>query len=201
MSAKGVLITVGAILFAIIFFVFTIRGGAIRKDVACVKTWGEVENQQQRRFDVVPQLVATVDAALSHESNTHRKVVEARNGLIAVQEAVAQAKRENNQERINELADKSIEVSKKLLSVTFENYPQLRANENLLGLQSQLEGTENRLAQARRDYNEAVQEFSTFSQMWSFMPFVQSADKWKMFKADEGAKERPKVEFPSQSRG
>lgn len=201
MSAKGVLITIGVVFVVGLFFVFGIRAGSISRDVACEKASGEIENQNQRRFDLVPQLVSTVDAALSHESNTHRKVVEARNGLLAVQEAIEQAKQAGDRDKINELADKSLDVSKKLIAATFENYPQLRANENLLGLQSQLEGTENRLSQARRDYNEAVGKFRNYSQQWGFMPYVQPADKWRMFKAQEGAKERPKIEFPSQGRG
>lgn len=158
--------------------------------------WGDVEASYQRRADLIPNLVDTVKAYAAHEKETLTAVTEARAkvGTIQVGKDVA-----NNPELLKKFQENQGQLSSALsrLMVVVEKYPDLKANQSFLDLQNQLEGTENRINVARVRYNEAVRIFNTsirtFPNNLTNM-FLQLQRK-EAFKADEGAKVAPKVQF------
>lgn len=159
------------------------------------QSWGEVETQYQRRADLIPNLVNTVKGYAAHESSTFEKVTEARAKATSITLNVDDLTEENlakYQQAQNELSS----ALKSLLAVS-EAYPDLKASQNFEDLQAQLEGTENRIATARGRYTEKVKDYNitirrfpatVFAGMFGFSPKPQ-------FKADEGARNAPKVEF------
>src|SRR6202041_497586 len=160
--------------------------------------WADVENQYQRRADLIPNLVATVQGYAAQEKNVLTAVIEARAKATQVKVDASQltdpAKLKAFQDAQNQLTG----VLGRLLAVT-ENYPDLKSNANFLALQSQLEGTENRIAVARRDYIDAVRAYNTALRtfptvLWAKTAF--SANKpMAEFTANEGAQTPPQVKF------
>ncbi|AZC23099.1 LemA family protein [Pseudomonas sp. TKO26] len=122
--------------------------------------WGQVQNQYQRRADLIPNLVETVKGYAKHEEETLTAVVEARAKATSIQ---VDAKTLDNPEKLKQFQQAQDQLSGALsrLMVVSERYPDLKANQNFLALQSQLEGTENRIAVARRDFILAVQKYNT----------------------------------------
>lgn len=122
--------------------------------------WSQVENQYQRRADLVPNLVATVKGYAAHERETLQAVVEARAKVGSIN---VDADMLANPQAMSQFAEAQQQMTSALsrLLVVAERYPDLKANQNFLALQSQLEGTENRIAVSRRDYIQAVQQFNT----------------------------------------
>lgn len=167
-----------------------------RQDEAANAAWSQVLNQYQRRADLVLNLVSTVKGYASHEEKVLTEVTNARArvGQLATPDpkdpqAVAQF----------ETAQRELGGSLSRLLVVSEQYPNLKANENFLTLQSQLEGTENRISVARRDYIQAVQTYNTtlrtFPGRLIAMLFYPDAKPRANFTADAGAEKAPKVEF------
>ena len=126
--------------------------GLVKNQESVSSAWSQVENNYQRRSDLIPNLVATVKGYAEHESSTLEAVVQARANAISVNGGNL------SEEEVAAYQKAQGEVSSALgrLLMVVENYPELKANENFLDLQAQLEGTENRIAVARRDYNEAI---------------------------------------------
>jgi LemA protein len=160
--------------------------------------WGEVENQYQRRADLIPNLVETVKGYAAHEKEVLEGVVRAR--AAAVQTPPGSGVLESP-EHFHDYEQRQAELSGALgrLLAIVENYPDLKANQNFLALQSQLEGTENRIAVARRDYIGAVQEFNTElrtfpGRLWA-MILYRDAKPMPVFAADAEARQPPKVSF------
>ncbi|MDD4287737.1 MAG: LemA family protein [Candidatus Peribacteraceae bacterium] len=159
------------------------------------KLWGNVESAMQRRMDLIPNLVSTVRGYAKHESTVFTAVTEAR----AKVGKVDFGKAASDPKEMAKLKAAESELSGALsrLLVIAENYPQLKANEGFLQLQSQLEGTENRIAVARDRYNEGVGTYNKIT-TGLFSKVVASFHGFKpaeFFKADEKAKETPKVSF------
>jgi LemA protein len=160
--------------------------------------WGEVQNQYQRRADLIPNLVATVQGYAKQEKEVLTAVTEARARATAMNvsadDLTDPAKFQEFQDAQNQLSG----VLGRLLMIT-ENYPDLKSNQNFLALQSQLEGTENRIAIARRDYNEAVRVYNTELRTFPTIIWaktVQSdAKPMPLFAAQAGAEVAPKVSF------
>jgi len=160
--------------------------------------WADVQNQYQRRADLIPNLVATVQGYAAQEKNVLTAVVEARAKATQIKldasDLTDPAKLKAFQDAQNQLTG----VLGRLLAVT-ENYPDLKSNANFLALQSQLEGTENRIAVARRDYIDAVRAYNTALRtfptvLWAKTAF--SANKpMAEFTANEGAQTPPQVKF------
>jgi LemA protein len=164
---------------------------------AVAGAWAEVQNQYQRRADLVPNLVETVKGYAEHERETLTAVVEARAKATSVQLSADQLTPENLQ-RFEEAQGQLRSALGRLLAVA-ENYPQLKANENFRDLQVQLEGTENRIATARRRYIETVQQFNNLVTVpptsWTNAIMYKKAPKAQFTATTAGAEEAPKVKF------
>ena len=159
--------------------------------------WSQVENVYQRRMDLIPNLVSTVKGYAKHEEDVLSKVVEARSkagGVLQVSDEVL-----NNPESFQRFQKAQGELSsalQRLLSVS-EAYPDLKANENFMALQSQLEGTENRIAVERKKYNEVCSQYNTSIRIFpaSLIANLFGFRPKPYFAAQEGADTAPKVEF------
>ena len=194
---KGVitLLIIAGIAMAIFFACKNGYNNMVLKQETVAAQWSNVENQYQRRLDLMPNLVNTVKGYASHESET----------LTAVIEARAQATRTNisidelNQQAISELNKSQGALSAALgkLMAIAESYPDLKANQNFRDLQVQLEGTENRIATERRKFNEAARAYNSYIRQFPRNLFASmfGFDKQAYFEAEQGAATAPKVEF------
>ncbi len=161
-----------------------------------------IQTELQRRNDLIPNLVQTVDEAASFEKTTFTQVAEARSGLTRAREQLAQAL--SNKAPADQLGPAANAVSENLrtfLNVSVEAYPTLTANKNFTGLQDELTETENRIAVARRDYNEAVQHYNTFIRQFpqALTAKVTGAKRKEPFAAPSSAQEAPRVQFHRDS--
>ena len=167
----------------------------VEKQQGVDQKWAEVENQYQRRSDLIPNLVSTVKGYSTHESETLQKVTEARAKATSITIDADNLNEENLakfQEAQNELSG----ALKSLLAVT-EAYPDLKANENFMNLQAQLEGTENRITIARRNYTEAVMDYNTSIKKFPTMIYAGwfGFKEKPQFNAVQGAEKAPEVKF------
>jgi LemA protein len=164
---------------------------------AVAAAWGEVQNQYQRRADLVPNLVETVKGYAAHERETLEAVVNARARATQVQLNVNELTPENVK-RFEQAQGELRGALGRLLAVA-ENYPQLRANENFRELQAQLEGTENRIAIARRRYIDQVRQFNDLVTVpptsWTNSLFYKKQPKAQFAATTEGAEKAPAVKF------
>lgn len=164
---------------------------------AVYAAWADVEAAYQRRADLIPNLVETVKGYAKHEADTLKSVTEARAKVGSVQLSKEMLSNPQALEKFQQAQGELSGALSRLLVVT-ERYPDLKANQNYLGLQSQLEGTENRINVARVRYNKVVQEFNTSIRTFpnsltnSLMLHLQRKEP---FKADQGAQSAPKVKF------
>ncbi len=159
------------------------------------QSWAEVENQYQRRADLIPNLVNTVKGYAAHESATFEKVTQARAAATSININAEQLDEETLakfQQAQNELTS----ALKSLLAVS-EAYPDLKANQNFMALQSQLEGTENRITVARGRYTEAVKEYNTSIKKFPTVIYAGwfGFEAKPQFKAEAGAEKAPEVKF------
>ena len=167
----------------------------VQKDEAVKSQWGTVESAYQRRLDLIPNLVETVKGYADFEKTTLTQVIEAR--AKATQVTI---KADNlNAESMKQFQAAQGELSGALsrLLVSVEQYPNLKANENFLDLQKQLEGTENRIAVERRKFNEMAQDYNTFIRQFpkNIWANLFGFEKKAYFEAEEGAEKAPKVNF------
>jgi LemA protein len=200
---KTTLIILGVIVLIVVIFAVVAFGGyntLVTKHQNVRAHWSEVENQMQRRADLIPNIVATVKGIAGLEERVFTRIAEARSQLLSTmqnpnsttEEKIAADGRLTQAMRDGGL----LGTGGRFLAIT-ENYPQLKSNESFLKLQDELAGTENRLATSRRDYTVAAQDYNTTR---SRFPTVLIASligfkEQPYFQADPGAREAPKVDF------
>jgi LemA protein len=167
----------------------------VTMDEAIKSAWSQVENQYQRRSDLIPNLVETVKGYATHEQETFTKVVEARAQATATKIDPANL----TPEAIKQFQDAQGSLSSALsrLMVVVEQYPELKANQNFLNLQEQLESSENRITFARMKFNETTQAYNAYIR--SFPPLITATifgfKKKAYFEALAGAEKAPQVKF------
>lgn len=167
----------------------------VTKEEAVTAQWGNVENVYQRRLDLIPNLVSTVKGYAAHEQGTLEGVIEAR--AKATQVSINPEKLDAASLKQFQAAQGELSSALSRLMVSVERYPDLKANQNFLDLQAQLEGTENRIAVERRNFNQAAQDFNTYirrfpKNIWAGM---FGFEKKAYFESEAGAEKAPKVEF------
>jgi LemA protein len=194
--AGGVFAAIAIVIGMIFMWGLNVYNNMITQDEGVRSAWSQVEAQYQRRMDLIPNLVSTVQGYAKQEVAVFQGVADARSrvGQITVTKEVLEdpkafAKFQQAQDQLSGALSRLLAVS--------ENYPQLKSNENFMALQSQLEGTENRITWARTKYNESVQGFNTTvrrfpgSLVAGFGGFKEKA----YFEAKAGAEDAPKVQF------
>ena len=187
----------GALLFVALFLSSCGYNTLQTQEETVFKAWGDIESTLQRRADLIPNLVATVKGYAQHEQETLQKVIEARAKATSIQLSPADL---SNPLAMQQLQASQGELSSALsrLMVVVERYPDLKANQNFLDLQNQLEGTENRINVARQRYNQAVEMFNGSIRKFPANltnKFLLHLQKKEYFKAEETAKVVPKVTF------
>jgi LemA protein len=162
--------------------------------------WSEIDNQYKRRYDLVPQLVSTVQGAAEFERSTLESVTEARASVGRAQLPPGLPSDPAKLQAYMQ-AQQGLGAALGRLFAVAERYPQLRATENFLALQDQLEGTENRIAVARRDYIDAVRDYNTTIRRFpsNLVAGWFGFDKVPQLEIDEGERETPTVEFDFDS--
>lgn len=183
------LVIIGVIVIFSLGFV-SWGGGVFSKAVGLQEEvngqWGNVQTSYQRRADLVPQLVATVQGAANNENKILTEVTQARAGIV-------NAKNPEDMEMMGKKINTAINLA-------FEAYPQIRSTQNFSDLQAQLEGTENRISVARRNYNASVKDYNTYIRGY-FKRFALSVfgdevfERREMFQASAGAEKAPEVKF------
>lgn len=194
---KGKLLRIVAIVVALGLFGWckNTYNGMVSADEGVQSAWSQVENVYQRRADLIPNLVATVKGYAEHESGTLEAVVAARAKATQTTVDPSQLTAEN----IAKFQAAQGELGSALgrLLVTVERYPDLKANQNFLELQAQLEGTENRISTERMKFNETAKSYNTLIRSFpqNILASIFSFTPKGYFKAAEGSENAPKVEF------
>ena len=173
-----------------------ISNDLVRRQVAVDGAWSQVENVYQRRADLIPNLVETVKGASNFEKSTLQAVIDARakaTQMVVTPEVL------NDPAKFHQFQQVQGELSgalSRLLAVA-ENYPDLKANQNYLELQSQIEGTENRIAQERQRFNAAVTDYNTAIRLFpaSLVAGIRGFKAKEFFQADPGSQKAPQVKF------
>lgn len=184
------IVVVGGLLLLLLVFGFMAAGSyntLTTKQEKVKVEFSNVDAQLQRRADLIPNLVQTVKGYAKHEEKVFSDIADARSRLLGAKTVEEKA-----------AADSQVTSALGRLLVLAENYPDLKANEQFKTLMVQLEGTENRIAVARRDYNLTVLDYNTTRQRFPavLMANILGFERAEEFKADEGSRQAPKVEFP-----
>jgi LemA protein len=193
---KGKLIVGLVVVGLLVFFGISINNGLVDKEEAVEGAWAQVENQYQRRADLIPNLVNTVKGAANFEQETLTSVIEARSKATSVNISASDlgdpAKFQQFQQAQGELSGA---LSRLLVSV--ERYPELKANSNFRDLQSQLEGTENRISTERKRFNDTAQNYNSSIRKFptSIFASIGGFERKAYFEADQGAENAPTVDF------
>ena len=186
---KGLIVVIILALIALVVFgqYVSVRNTLVTKNEAVKAAWSQVDIVLQRRADLIPNLVETVKGYAKQEQTVFGDIAKARSALLSAgtpQEKIA--------------ANNQLDGAIGRLLLIVENYPQLKSNENFLRLQDELAGTENRIAVERKRYNDALQDYNTYIQKFPnsiFAGWAGFKPNDAYFKAAEGSREAPKVNF------
>ena len=199
MARTGCLIAGGAVLLLALIVGGMLVGRynkLVSFDERVEAAWSEIDNQYRRRYDLIPQLVATVQGAADFEKSTLEAVTEARASVGRVQLPQGLPEDPAQLERYI-AAQQGLGAALGRLFAVVEQYPELRANQNFLSLQDQLEGTENRIAVARRDYIDSVRDYNVYRRRFptSLVAGLFGFDPVPQLEIDEEQRQRPEVGF------
>lgn len=192
-----VLIIIGAVVLGSIGLYKNKYNTMVTMDETVESSWAQVQNQYQRRYDLIPNLVNTVKGYASHESDVLTQVTEARSkagGVINVSAEVLEDPEAFA--RFQQIQDQLGASLQRLMAVS-ESYPELKANENFLALQNELEGTENRIATERKRFNDAVGSYNKYIRVFpnNIIANMSGFDKKSYFTAGVEAQTAPSVQF------
>ena len=196
MKKNLTLIIIGGLVVIVVLWFISAQNSLVSKEEAVTAKWSQVENVYQRRMDLIPNLVETVKGYAKQEQEVLTRVTELRSrvGQMNVSSDIV-----DNPEALQRYQNAQKELGSALsrLLVVAEKYPDLKSNQNFLALQSQLEGTENRIAVERKRFIETVQEYNTAIRRFptSLVASIGGFDRMETYTADEGAEEAPQVEF------
>jgi LemA protein len=195
---KKAIIIIGIFLAIFLFVVLPFISSynkMVSMDEGVKSAWSQVENVYQRRLDLIPNLVNTVKGAANFEKSTLTAVMEARASATKVTIDPSKMTEQNMQQF--QAAQSNVSSSLSRLLVSVENYPQLKATESFKELQSQLEGTENRIVTERRNFNEKAQEYNSYIRKFpkNFVASMFSFQQRPYFAADQAASKAPAVQF------
>lgn len=192
---KRTTIVVIVIIAVIAIWAVSAYNGLVKADEAVSTAWSNVENQYQRRADLIPNLVNTVKGYAAHENETLMAVTNARSQATAVSVNAEDLTAESLQKYQKAQGEVGAALGR-LLAIS-ESYPDLKANENFRELQAQLEGTENRISVERRNFNDAVRSFNTSIRTFprSLIASMSGFEKRPYFEAAEGTSTAPEVQF------
>lgn len=189
---------IGGVLLLLVMMIAGSYNGMVSSRESVNTAWSKVESQYQRRSDLIPNLVNTVKGAANFEQETLIKVIEARSKVTQIKVDA------NNPEDIARFQQAQGQVSSSLsrLLAVAENYPQLKATENFKDLQSQLEGTENRITVARNDFNDAARSYNTKIKSFpaNLLAGMFGFKERPYFEADADAKKAPSVNFGTSTK-
>lgn len=190
-----VLIVIAVVVLSIFFWFKGTYNGMVNMREGVSAQWSNVENQYQRRLDLIPNLVSTVKGYAAHEGNTLTDVVNARAKATQMQINIDQLD-EATLQKLNRVQGELSSALSRLMAIS-ENYPDLKANQNFLDLQAQLEGTENRIAVERRKFNEVARNYNAYIQQFprNLVAGMFGFTPKPYFEANAGAENAPKVEF------
>lgn len=192
---KTTIIILVAVVALVAFWGVSSYNGLVKMDESVGTAWSNVENQYQRRSDLIPNLVSTVKGYAAHESSTLEAVIAARSRATQMSinaEDLTPEKMQAYQKAQGEVGS----ALGRLLAIT-EAYPDLKANQNFLELQAQLEGTENRISVERKRFNDTAKEYNTAIRTFprTIIAGMAGFEKRPYFEAEAGANQAPKVEF------
>ena len=187
-----VVVVVAVLLFAVFGSYIGAKNQMVTKNESVKGAWSQVDINLQRRADLIPNLVETVKGFAQQEQSVFGDIAKARSSLLSASSPADKI-----------AANQHLDSAIGRLLVVVENYPQLRSNENFLRLQDELAGMENRIALARKDYNDALKDYNTFiglfpNSIWAGMAGFQRNDAY--FTASEGSRQNPKVDFSGTRR-
>jgi len=183
-TSTKVLIGIGVVVLIIAIMLISGYNSLVTKSEAVENALSYIDTQLQRRNDLIPNLVATVKKYAAHEEEVFTQIAEARSKLAGATSIAEQAQ-----------ADAEISSALSRLLAIAENYPELKANENFINLQDELAGTENRIANARRDYNEIARDYNTAIRRFPTNIYASlfGFEKVNYFEASDQAREAPNV--------
>jgi LemA protein len=185
-KSNVIAVSVIGVLFISMMWFFSVRNNLVMMDEDVSGTWAQVENQLQRRYDLIPNLVNTVKGIAAHEKDVFTAIAEARSRLGGAQ---------TQSQKIQ--GSQMMESALSRLLVVVERYPDLKANQNFSRLMDELAGSENRLSVERRRFNESVKRFNKAIRLFpkSFVASASGFEKKDYFQVSNSARENPKVSF------
>ncbi len=190
-----ILIVIVAVILCIFFWFKGTYNNMVNTRENVAAQWSNVENQYQRRLDLIPNLVSTVKGYAAHEENTLTEVINARAKATQMQISIDQLD-ETTLKKLNNVQSELSSALSRLMAIS-ENYPNLKANQNFLDLQAQLEGTENRIAVERRKFNDVARNYNSYIRQFprNILAGMFGFTPKPYFEANAGAENAPKVEF------